>query len=162
MTRYSMLNILHNGFQAKQVRKTSETKACGTHHACLIPPSPWSFGPSQQKLCPHHQPFCISPLCSDKAVFSPHQQPGDCSLRNQSIIRRLAALTSYLVSRLLGLSGRGWDGGGRSHSSGLQINPGRAGIGGVAGAGRAMEQPSCKGQRITIIVLTYLEVLLFY
>lgn len=127
--------------------KTSESKACRTHHASLIPPSPRSFGSSHQQLCSPSQTFRISPLHLEESLFSPHQQTGNCTPRDQSVTRRQAPLTSYLVSRLLGLSGRGWDGGGRSHSAGLQTNPGRAGIGGVAGWERAMEQPSCKGQQ---------------
>lgn len=124
--------------------KTSETKAYRTHHTALIPPSPCSFGLPHQQLC--SPSFRISPLHLEESLFSPHQQTGNYPLRNQSITRRQAPLTSYLVSRLLGLSGRGRDGGGWSHSAGLQTNPGRAGIGGVAGWERAMEQPSCKGQ----------------
>lgn len=157
-----MFSIQHNGLQAKQARKHVKPRPAESIAHPLFSPLHDALGHlTGRQLCPQHQPFCISPLSLDKSVFSPPQQTGDYSLRNQSISRRQAPLTSYLVSRLLGLSGRGWDRGRWSHSAGLQTNPGRAGIGGAAGGDRAMEQPSCQGQRITKIVLTYLEVLLF-
>lgn len=97
------------------------------------------FLPPQEALGSPSSSFSLLPAfllsLPELGQVSPSTSPADCgySLRNQRIIRRQALLTSYLVSRLLGLSGGGWDGGGWSHSTGLQTNHERAGIGGMAG-----------------------------